>query len=756
MKTIKNKVVRLVLSISLASILLLGIASGMSIWNIRQNTADSLQGLNAQATQDATGALRTQKKEELKALAENKSSLADTSLNLILNQTRLVAMAAEDIYSDGDRFTGGRSDKSLPLDAFDFSCNDSENLGDFSFHLRGPRSVMDPDSIVEENGTVVKARLDEGSLTGPMRRELYLARYLKGALGGIRNFDNGDGTYNGIGATYFCLQSSGIDVLADTLTTPMVEYDARESAWYREAAELKEGGVYWTNPVQDGSGRGVALICAMPVYVNGKLIGVAGSGGLIENIQKMVKSTTIGENGYAFLVNTEDMNVIANANADKDSEINRFQENLLETGNEELTAVMKEIGDGKSGISQVALDGKETYLAYSPLEITGWAMVTAISLDDASITAHINDLQENIDAITRKTTGDINGKIMLMAILFLLIALAITLVIILLSNKFAKRLTQPIYTLTQGAGEISGGNLDYRIHLDTDDETALLGQAFNHMTDSLKEYIQNLSRITAEKERIGTELDIAKNIQASMLPCIFPAFPDRKEFDIYATMDPAKEVGGDFYDFFMVDDRHLAVVVADVSGKGVPAALFMVIGKTLIKDHTQPGRDLGEVFTEVNDLLCEANSEGLFITAFEGVLDLVTGELRFVNAGHEIPYISRKGEGFTPHKIRAAFVLAGMEGMQYRSGVLQLEPGDKLFQYTDGVTEATNEEMELYGMERLGEILRRNEEASPEELLTRIKGDIDAFVGTASQFDDITMLCLEYKERMDGKESSDI
>jgi len=362
-------------------------------------------------------------------------------------------------------------------------------------------------------------------------------------------------------------------------------------------------------------------------------VGVAGSGGLIENIQDMVQSTTIGDSGYAFLLNTDGMNVIVNADRETDSEINRFQENLLEAGNKELTEVLKKIGNGEAGISQVSLDGKENYLAYSPLTMTDWAMVTVIGLDDASIVTPINDLQKNIDDVTRKTTGDINGNIMLMAVLFAAIALALTFVIIYLSNKFAKRLTQPIYILTQGAGEISGGNLDYRMELESDDETALLGEAFNHMTDSLKDYIENLSSITAEKERIGTELDIARNIQASMLPCLFPAFPERKEFDIYAVMDPAKEVGGDFYDFFMVDERHLAVVAADVSGKGVPAALFMVIGKTLIKDHTKPGRDLGEVFTEVNELLCEANSEGLFITAFEGVLDLVTGELQFVNAG---------------------------------------------------------------------------------------------------------------------------
>ena len=252
---------------------------------------------------------------------------------------------------------------------------------------------------------------------------------------------------------------------------------------------------------------------------------------------------------------------------------------------------------------------------------------------------------------------------------------------------------------------------------------------------------------SAKTMKTTAELNVATNIQKSMLPCIFPAFPEREEFDVFATMDPAKEVGGDFYDFFMVDDSHLAIVVADVSGKGVPAALFMVIGKTLIKDHTQPGRDLGEVFTEVNNLLCESNSEGLFITAFEGVLDLVTGEFRFVNAGHEIPFLCKKGAGFEPYKIRAGFVLAGMEGIRYRCGSMQLEPGDRIFQYTDGVTEATNKANELYGMERLQTVLCQNISLAPSELLLKIKSDIDTFVGDAPQFDDITMLCLEYKGR---------
>ena len=258
--------------------------------------------------------------------------------------------------------------------------------------------------------------------------------------------------------------------------------------------------------------------------------------------------------------------------------------------------------------------------------------------------------------------------------------------------------------------------------------------------------LERQAEAVGETERISTELNVANHIQTSMLPDT--AFPDKKEFDICATMHPAKEVGGDFYDFFMVDDRHLAIVMADVSGKGVPAALFMVIGKTLIKDHTQPDKTLGEVFTKVNELLCESNSEGLFITAFEGVLDLVTGEFNFVNAGHEWPYLCKANGTFEVQKIRSGFVLAGMDGQTYRAGSITLEPGDKIFQYTDGVTEATDADNRLYGMDRLTAALNMVCDKSPHEILPAVQKDIDAFVGDAPQFDDITMLCLEYKEKM--------
>ena len=228
------------------------------------------------------------------------------------------------------------------------------------------------------------------------------------------------------------------------------------------------------------------------------------------------------------------------------------------------------------------------------------------------------------------------------------VLIAVCLFLLAYSAFLYREMLTPILAVTDEAKRFAdtGAPSDALLSIQKTDEIGVLAKAVHKMESDIVKYMENLTAVTAEKERIGAELSIATQIQADMLPSIFPAFPERPEFDIYATMNPAKEVGGDFYDFFMVDERHLAVVMADVSGKGVPAALFMVIGKTLIKDHTQPGRDLGDVFTEVNDLLCESNSEGLFITAFEGVLDLVSGEFTFVNAGHEIPFISKKGGGF--------------------------------------------------------------------------------------------------------------
>ena len=276
----------------------------------------------------------------------------------------------------------------------------------------------------------------------------------------------------------------------------------------------------------------------------------------------------------------------------------------------------------------------------------------------------------------------------------------------------------------------------------SEDELGSLSEQFAKMVVDLDDYMINLQHITAEKERIGAELHVATQIQADMLPRIFPPFPDRKEFDLYATMTPAKEVGGDFYDFFLVDDDHLALVIADVSGKGVPAALFMVIAKTLIKNRVMMGETPSEALRNVNEQLCEGNEAELFVTVWLAIIDLRTGHVLEANAGHEHPAIKKKDGVYELHKTRHSPAVAALEGMRFRQTEFDLDPGDTIFVYTDGVTEATDSSDKLFGEARMLEALNHNTDKEPTELLPAVRQAIDTFVGEAPQFDDITMLGL--------------
>ena len=275
----------------------------------------------------------------------------------------------------------------------------------------------------------------------------------------------------------------------------------------------------------------------------------------------------------------------------------------------------------------------------------------------------------------------------------------------------------------------------------------LVGMAFVCMTVAkrTRSLLEKQAADSAARQRIETELNVATQIQADMLPRIFPAFPERREFDIYASMTPAKEVGGDFYDFFLVDEDHLAMVIADVSGKGVPAALFMVIAKTLLKNAVQMGSSPRQALEKVNNQLCENNEAEMFVTVWLGVYEISTGHLTAANAGHEYPAIRRAGGRFELFKEPHGFVLAGMENARYREYELEIGVGDTLFLYTDGVTEATDGANALYGTDRMLAALNRNCQLDPERLLHEVKADLDGFVGAAPQFDDITMLSLQRK-----------
>ena len=294
--------------------------------------------------------------------------------------------------------------------------------------------------------------------------------------------------------------------------------------------------------------------------------------------------------------------------------------------------------------------------------------------------------------------------------------------------RFAKE-----YSLSEPLGELSRYN-----------EIRNLAGSIDSLESDMINYIENLTAVTAEKERIGAELSIAATIQQDSLPDVFPAFPDRHEFDIYAMMDPAKEVGGDFYNFFLVDEDHLALVIADVSGKGIPGCLTMMAANILTEYEALQGGSPAEVLSSVNHTIFEHNAAEMFVTEWIGILEISTGKLIASNAGHEFPAIYRKDGSFEILKDKHGFVLGGLDGMKYKDYEIQLNKGDKIFVYTDGLPEATNSDMELFGMDRMMDALNVLRDESPEGILKGIISSVNEFAGDAPQFDDLTMLCLEY------------
>jgi serine phosphatase RsbU (regulator of sigma subunit) len=328
------------------------------------------------------------------------------------------------------------------------------------------------------------------------------------------------------------------------------------------------------------------------------------------------------------------------------------------------------------------------------------------------------------------TTVMVLFNILLFGLIFFLVAKLAQMVVI-----------DGIFAVNKSLTEITRGNLDEKVEVSTNDEFKALATGINGMVEALKEAIKEAAA------RIDDELAFARAIQLSALPSHFPAFPDRTEFDIFADMQPAKEVGGDFYDFFLIGEDKLAVVIADVSGKGIPAARFMMISKTLIKNLALSGISAAEVFTKANNSLCENNDAGMFVTAFMAVLDCKSGKFRYVNAGHNPPLIKKAAGAVEWLPVKPNFVLTGMEDIKYVEQEIILAPGDLLFMYTDGVTEACNQALELYSDNRLFKELNNDTLEDPTaaaDIVEYVLDSVESFADGAEQADDITMLSLKY------------
>ena len=377
----------------------------------------------------------------------------------------------------------------------------------------------------------------------------------------------------------------------------------------------------------------------------------------------------------------------------------------------------------------------EEALAQADMTSDGWKEATVTRLQ-----TRYDEIQQDAAAVYLKSTGYSNttATVLLIAVAALMLPGSLIM---------SKRIVKPLNTITKRISELSESNLEFKMEdaYRTGDEVQELAEAFASISHRTVEYLDTVKRVTAEKERIGAELSLATQIQAAMLPHIFPPFPDRTDFDLYASMDPAKEVGGDFYDYFLIDDDHLGMVMADVSGKGVPAALFMMASKIILQSVAMLGKSPGEILTKTNEAICSNNEAQMFVTVWIGILELSTGKLICANAGHEYPVLKRADGDYALYKDKHGFVIGGMEGVRYKEYEIRLTPGDKLFVYTDGVQEATNQHQELFGTDRMLAALNEHKEDTPLEALKNVRRAVDVFVQDAEQFDDLTMLCLEFK-----------
>lgn len=704
-KSIRGKILLTVLLVSVCSLAVVAAVTMANLSHMRGSIIAMSDALGSQAAEDSSVALRAQAMEQLSLITANKADYADEKMNKQQIYAHMVADYLKQLYSDPAAYRGRAT-----------AGPDPAKQGELSAQLLYFNKSIDPAAVADEAALTANA--------GDML--LSIAR--------------GD---SDIECGYFAA-ASGFSLTVDAISGHKTDYlDCPTRSWYQQA--MAKNGLIWTDVFEDTMGRGLAITCATPYEDgNGNVRGVVAFGSTINMLSENILETQIGQTGYVFVVNDQGQTIIS-PNISRDENGNLIRESLLDSDDPQLKTVGQAIVDGQTGVRQVEFEGRQVYMAYHPMSVLPWSVVAVMDVDEVMAPAVTN--QDNIQAMADGTVDGIDRAIQTVLVLVALVCAAAVAVVAMASIALARKLTTPLSHLLEGVERIGGGDLTTQLEVHTGDEIETLADAFNHMTASLQQHIRDLTAVTAEKERIGAELNVATKIQKDMLPNIFPAFPEQREFDIYATMDPAKEVGGDFYDFFMVDDTHLAVVMADVSGKGVPAALFMVIAKTIIKNQALTGESLDQVFQRANDQLCENDGEGLFVTAFMGLLDLKDGGFTYVNAGHNPPLLRRKGGSYEYLKLDPGFVLAGLEGMTYDTAHLTLAPGDTLYLYTDGVTEALNPEEELFGEDRLRAALNDPQaiHLPVAQLLPYLRAALEQYARGAEQADDITMLGITYR-----------
>lgn len=503
------------------------------------------------------------------------------------------------------------------------------------------------------------------------------------------------------------------------------QYSYLNQAWYKHIARgvKKRGDVKWSPPYLDTEGtKSIIITAGTGIYNhNAERVGLATIDWRIQNVIQAISRIKPTANSFVFMCDPEHDYILANTYSPERSE--------KMTGRSLRYAPwfqnLKQATKLQVSVIPFKLHGAE-YYAFARVLRNG--MMLSVQVPAAELFALIN----------------LHNKIFVsLFVTFSLLMLYCALVIV------SRYITAPIRNLMKEITRLGQGNLDHRISESSKDEIGSLARTFNRMSDNLKDYIDRLAKETSSRERITSELEVAAQIQKDILPNRFPPFPDKiKQFDLYAEMHAAKEVAGDFYDFFMIDQNRIAFVIADVSGKGIPAAMFMMSAKTTLKNNALSGYGAAKIIERTNKALCENNDVCMFVTMFFGIYDLSTNVLHYVNGGHNPPLLKREGTTYDWLRLDKGFALGVMENREYHARKLRLRKGDRLFCYTDGVTEATNADGEIFGEKRLLSVMNRTayKQTHLRGDLKRVMDSVREFAGGTEQFDDVTMLILEVKE----------
>ena len=520
-------------------------------------------------------------------------------------------------------------------------------------------------------------------------------------------------------------------------------YDVRDRAWYKwgKQADAEKKVTYPVyTPLYTGLGSTYLVGCVMPYHDDKGFAGVVGMAVEPGVFFKKIAQQMQNDDEISFIINQQGQ-VIFSSSQFGSFMSNRPDIDLRQSDNQALAKVANAMAAGESGSGIIEENGQEYYLVYAPIGEQGWSMGELVELET------IYNQSQNIGLVVGRDMEEIKEIIpSLFPRLRTTMAWSFGLLLVMLSLVswyWAKKLSRPIKALTDGVERVAKGNFDDKLDIKTNDEIEELAGSFNVMTDELADYIRELRKLTEEKAKITAGLDVAAALQQGILP---KDFPSNDRFSLYGVMKPAKEVGGDFYDYYFIDEHHLVLTIADVSDKGIPAAIFMVVAKTVLKNAilAHGEGDLAKAVQQANDQLAENNNEGLFVTVFVGVLDIRSGELIYVNAGHNTPLLCRSSGVSELPKMKAP-MLGIMDGFKFTQNSIQLSSGDLLFMYTDGVTEAMDKGRQLFSLARLEQVLTElSGDVPPATVIDTVAKAVINHRQDADQSDDITVLAMHY------------